>query len=73
MKFGVRSINRSNGDTSTGAGMIHAVPISESNCLIKEGGVYEVVLDKIKNNATFDTSYINKTYKEGDKYKYVIK
>ena len=52
--------------------MIHAVPIPESNCLIKEGGVYEVILDKIKDNATLDKSYIDRPYKDGDKYKYVI-
>ena len=72
IKFGVRSIDRSNGNTSTGAGMTHAVPITQDNCLIKEGGVYEVILDKIKDNATLDKSYIDKPYKDGDKYKYVI-
>jgi predicted phosphodiesterase len=72
IKFGVCAYDRSKKDTSTGPAMIHAIPIPESNCLIKEGGVYEVILDKIKDNATLDKSYIDKPYKDGDKYKYVI-
>ena len=72
IKFGVRSYGRNDGGTGTGAAMIHAKPIPESNCLIKEGGVYEVILDKIKDNATLDLKYIDIPYKEGDKYKYVI-
>ena len=72
IKFGVCSYGRHDGGTGTGPAMIHALPIPESNCLIKEGGVYEVILDKIKDNATLDKSYIDIPYKEGDKYKYVI-
>lgn len=72
IKFGVRNYDRKKADADTSAGIIHAVPIAESNCLIKEGGVYEVILDKIKNNATLDKSYIDIPYKDGDKYKYVI-
>jgi hypothetical protein len=68
----VCAYDRSKKDTSTGPAMIHAIPIPESNCLIKEGGVYEVILDKIKDNATLDKSYIDMPYKDGDKYKYVI-
>ena len=52
--------------------MIHAVPITQDNCLIKEGGVYDVILDKIKDNATLDKRYVEIPYHEGDKYKYVI-
>jgi len=72
IKFGVRCYGRDNGGTSTGAAMIHAKPIPESNCLIKEGGVYEVILDKIKENATLDKSWLDKPYSSTDKYKYVI-
>ena len=72
IKFGVYSYGRHDGGTGTGPAMIHAVPIPESNCLIKEGGVYEVILDKIKDNATLDKSWIDKPYSSGDKYKYVI-
>jgi hypothetical protein len=72
IKFGVYAYDRSKDDYSTGAAMIHAVPIAESNCLLKEGGVYEVVLDKIKDNATLDKSWLNKAYSSSDKYKYVI-
>ena len=72
IKFGVRSYGRHDGGTGTGPAMIHAVPITQDNCLIKEGGVYDVILDKIKDNATLDKSYINIPYKDGDKYKYVI-
>lgn len=72
IKFGVYAYDRSSGKYSTGPAMIHAVPISESNCLIKEGGIYEVVLDKIKDNTTLDKSWIDVPFKEGDKYKYVI-
>ena len=72
IKFGVYSYGRNDNGKGTGAAMIHAKPISENNCLIKEGGIYEVILDKIKDNATLDKSYIDKPYKEGDKYKYVI-
>ena len=72
IKFGVYSYGRHDGGTGTGPAMIHAVPITHDNCLIKEGGVYEVILDKIKDNATLDKSYIDIPYKEGDKYKYVI-
>lgn len=72
IKFGVCAYDRSKKDTSTGAAMIHAIPIAESNCLIKEDGVYEVILDKIKDNATLDKSWIDKPYSSSDKYKYVI-
>ena len=72
IKFGVYSYGRHDEGSGTGSAMIHAVPIPESNCLIKKGGVYEVILDRIKDNATLDKSYIDKPYKEGDQYKYVI-
>ena len=52
--------------------MIHAKPIIESNNLIKQGGVYDVILDKIKDNATLDKSWATVPYKDTDKYKYVI-
>ena len=63
IKFGVYSYGRHDKGYGTGPAMIHAVPLSESNCLIKEGGVYEIVLDKIKDNATLDKSWIDKPYK----------
>lgn len=72
IKFGVYSYGRHDGGTGTGPAMIHAVPITHDNCLIKEGGVYEIVLDKIKDNATLDKSWIDKPYSSSDKYKYVI-
>ena len=72
IKFGVCAFDRSKGSTSTGPAMIHAKPIPESNSLIKEGGVYEVVLDKIKDNATLNKELVKVPYKEGDKYKYVV-
>ena len=72
IKFGVFAFDRSKKDTSTGAAMIHAKPIIESNNLIKQGGVYDVILDKIKDNATLDKSWATVPYKDTDKYKYVI-
>lgn len=72
IKFGVRCIDRSSGSQSTGPAMIHAMPVIESNSLIKEGGVYDVILDKIKTNATLDRSWIDIPYSATDKYKYVI-
>ena len=39
---------------------------------IKKGGVYDFYLDKIKDNATLDKSWLNKIYSASDKYKYVI-
>ena len=72
IKFGVYAFDRSKKDTSTGAAMIHAVPIPSSSNLIERGGVYDVILDKIKDNATFDKSLATVPYQEGDKYKYVI-
>lgn len=72
IKFGVYSYGRHDKGTGTGAAMIHAVPVKESNCLIKEGGVYDVILDEIKENATLNKEYAKIPYKDGDKYKYVI-
>ena len=72
IKFGVYAYGREDKKYSTGPAMIHAVPISEDNCLIKEGGVYEFVLDQIKPNATLDKTWIDKPYNASDKYKYVI-
>lgn len=72
VKFGVCFYDRSKKETSTNAAMIHAVPLPEGNCLIREGGVYEVVLDRIKQNATLDRSWIARPYKDGDAYKYAV-
>lgn len=74
VKFGVYAYDRSSGKSSTGAAMIHAVPLSEGDCLIREGGVYDIVLDRIKDNATLDKSWLDKLqpYSQSDKYKYVI-
>jgi glutamate carboxypeptidase len=44
---------------------------SGANAII-DGAQRMLILDKIKDNATLDKSYIDIPYKEGDKYKYVI-
>ena len=72
IKFGVCCYERHKNTYSTGPAMIHARPLPASNCLLKKGGVYDIYLDKIKDNATLDRSWMNKPYSEGDKYKYVI-
>lgn len=72
IKLGVYALNRESNEPSTGPAMIHAVPLPDVNSLIKEGGVYHIYLDKIKDNATFDTSWAEVPYSDKDKYKYVI-
>lgn len=73
IKFCAYNYDRSSNEYSTSAAMIHAIPIPESNCLIKNGGVYEITLDKIKDNATLDRSYATLPYTGSDgEIKYVI-
>ena len=72
VKLGVYAMDRAKDKGSTGPAMIHVRPLPSNNCQIKKGGVYDLYLDKIKDNATLDKSWLNKIYSASDKYKYVI-